>query len=177
MSGYLIADRRNVKSVPELDVADRDLAQELAQMPLSKVDSNIDRYEPSEEIKDVPFDLKSKGLELHFGEFLRHHSFAADSTGWLDQFKKLAPGVVGDANLMLLGGEPVATFRRDAQLSMSRLAKEQPQIIAEFTTWKYVEVFDKEAFRAKMPDVYAAYRGRSWRLKKKGPGTGLVLPS
>lgn len=177
MSGYLITDRRRVESMPELDVKDPGLAKELAEMPLSKVDSSIDPYEPSSEIKEIPFDLKSKGLELHFGEFLRHHSFAADSTGWLDQFKKLAPGVVGDSNLLLLGGEPVATFRRDAQLSMSRLAKEQPQIIAEFTTRKWVEVFDKEAFRAKMPDVYAAYRGRSFRLKKRGPGAGLVLPN
>lgn len=177
MSGYLITDRRRVASVPELDIKDPALARELAEMPLAEVDAGLDGYQPSDEIKEIPFELKSKGLDLHFGEFLKHHSFAADSTGWLDQFKKLAPGVVGNSNLLLLGGDPVATFRRDAQLSMSRLAKEQPQIIAEFTTWKCMEVFDKEAFKAKMPDVFAAYRGRSWRLKKKGSGAGLVLPA
>lgn len=177
MSGYLIADRRNVKSVPELDVANRELAQELAQMPLSEVDSRIEPYQPNEEIKDLPFDLKPKGLELHFGEYLRQHSVAADSTGWLDQFKKLLPGVVGDASLMLLGGEPVATFRRDARLSKSRLEKEQPHIVAKYTKMAWVEIFDEETFRKEMPDVHAAYRGRPFRLKKKGPGTGLVLPS
>lgn len=177
MNGYLITDRRRIESVPELDVKDPVLAKELVEMPLSKVDSSIGRYEPSDEIAETPFDLKKKGLELHFGEYLRHHSFAADSTGWLEQFKKLAPGVVGEANLLLLGDEPVATFRRDARLSKSRLEKEQPHIIAKYTKMKWVEVFDEDQFKAEMPDVHAAYRGRSFRLKKRGPGAGLVLPS
>lgn len=178
-SGYLITDRRKIASVPELDIKDRQLARELAEMPLAEVDAGITSYQPDPdpEVKEIPFDLKSKGLELHFGEYLKHHSFAADSTGWLEQFKKLAPGVVGDANLLLLGGDLVATFKRDARLSLSRLAKEQPQIIAEFTTRKWVEVFDEEAFKKKMPDVHAAYRGRSFRLKKGGPAAGLVLPT
>lgn len=179
MSGYLITDRRRITSVPQLDIEDPQLAQELVEMPLSEVDTAIPTYEPDPdpENKEIPFDLKPKGLELHFGEYLKHHSYAADSTGWLDQFKKLAPGVVGDANLLLLGGEPVATFKRDARLSLSRLGKEQPQIIAEFTTWKWVEVFDEAAFKEKMPDVHAAYRGRSFRLKRRGPGAGLILPT
>lgn len=177
MSGYLITDRRRIGSVPELDVKDPDLAQELVGMPAAKVDSSIKAFEPDPQSKPVPFDLKPKGLELHFGEYLRHHSFEKDSQGWLGQFKKLLPGVVADADLLLLGGEPVATFRRDARLSLSRLEQEQPQIIAEFTTWKWVHVFDEEAFKAKMPDVHAAYRGRSLRLTRRGPGAGLVLPS
>lgn len=175
--GHLITDRRHIATVPELDITDHGLAKELVEMPSSQVDSRIGSYEKDPEVRELPFDLKPKGLALHFGEYLKQHSVAADSDGWLAQFKKLLPGVVGDSNLMLLGGEPIATFKRDAQLSMSRLAKEQPQIIAEFTTWKWMEVFDKEAFKAKYPDVFAAYRGRSFRLIKKGPGAGLVLPS
>lgn len=177
MSGYMISDRSNVKTIPELDVNDPQLATELAKMPLSKVDSRIEPYQPSDDVKEIPFDLKPKGLELHFGEFLRQHSTAADSTDWKDQFKHLLPGVVGDANLLLMGGDPVATFRRDARLSKSRLAKEQPHIIAKYTRMKWVEIFDEEAFKAEMPDVHAAYRGRSFRLKKQGPAAGLVLPS
>lgn len=177
MNGYLITDRRRIASVPELDIKDPDLAKELVSMPLSEVDSSISPYEPSKEIKEIPFDLKKKGLELHIGEFLKHHSFAADSTGWLNQFKALVPGVVGEANLLLLGDEPVATFRRDARLSKSRLEKEQPHIIAKYTKMKWVEIFDEDQFRAEMPDVHAAYRGRPFRLKKRGSGAGLVLPS
>lgn len=177
MSGYMISDRRGVKTVPELDVKDPGLAAELANMPMSKVDSRVTPLIPEPDEKFIPYDLKPKGLELHFGEFLKHHSLAADSEGWKDQFKTLLPAVVHDADLLLLGGEPIATFKRDARLSLSKLAKEQPQIIAEFTTWQWKEVFDEEAFKAKMPDVHAAYRGRSLRLKKRGPGAGLVLPS
>lgn len=177
MSGYLITDRRKIASVPQLDIKDPDLAQELVEMPADRVDSNIEPFEPDPDDPPKPYDLRPKGLELHFGEYLKHHSYQADSKGWLDQFKKLLPGVVSDADLLLLGGEPVATFKRDARLSLSRLEKEQPQIVAEFTTWKWMEVFDEEAFKKKMPDVHAAYRGRSFRLKKRGPGAGLVLPS
>lgn len=177
MSGYLITDRRKVTSIPELDVPDPGLAKELAQMPLSEVDSRLDSYTPDDSLREVPFDLKPKGLELHFGEYLKQHSIEADSGNWLTQFKKLLPGVVGDANLMLLGGEPIATFRCDARLSKSRLEKEQPHLIAKYTKMKWVEVFDEEAFKAEMPDVHAAYRGRSFRLKKQGPAAGLVLPS
>lgn len=176
-TGYMISDRRYVKTVPELDVKDPDLATELVNMPLSKVDSRVQAIIPEPDDKFVPFDLKPKGLELHFGEFLHQHSRAADSDSWTDQFKKLLPAVVGDANLLLMGGEPVATFRRDARLSLSKLAKEQPHIVAKFTKMKWVEVFDEEAFKAEMFDVWTAYRGRSLRLKKGGPGTGLILPS
>lgn len=177
MSGYLIGDRSNVQTVPELDVQNEDLAMELAGMPLSKVDSRIQPITKEPEEKFIPFDLKPKGLELHFGEYLRQHSAEADADDWLGQFKAVLPKVVGDANLLLLGGEPVATFRRDARLSKSKLEKEQPQIVAKYTRWKWVEVFDEEAFKKDMPDVHAAYRGRSFRLKRKGPGSGLVLPT
>lgn len=177
MSGYMISDRRNVRTVPELDVKDPGLAAELASMPLSKVDSTVKPLIPEPDEKFIPYDLKPKGLELHFGEFLKHHSLAADSEGWKDQFKKLLPAVVNDADLLLLGGEPIATFKRDARLSLSQLAREQPQIVAQFTRWKWKEVFDEDAFKEEMPDVHAAYRGRSLRLKRRGPGTGLVLPT
>lgn len=179
MTGYMISDRRNVQTVPELDVKDPDLATELANMPLSKVDSRVQAVEPpgEGEPKFIELDLKPKGLELHWGEYLNQHSREADSGGWMSQFKKLLPPVVGDSNLLLLGGDVVATFRRDARLSVSRLAAEQPHIIAKFTKMKWKEVFDEDAFKKEMPDVHAAYRGRSLRLKKGGPGAGLVLPS
>jgi len=71
----------------------------------------------------------------------------------------------------------VATFRRDTKLAVRRLEQEQPQIIAMYTKWRWMEFFDEDTFRQEMPDVHAAYRGRSFRLKKAGPGAGLVLPA
>ena len=125
----------------------------------------------------MPAEYDIGHLKLHFGEFLRHHSMAKDSTGFLDQFKKLVPGVVGDAGLLVMGNLPVVSFRNDGALVMSRLEKEQPQIVEEFTEMKLVPVFDKEKFQQKMPDVYEAYRARSFRLINAGPGAGLVLGS
>lgn len=175
MKGYLITDRRRIETVPELDVKDPGLAMELAEMPASEVDSSIEPYEPPVKKKLVEYDIGH--LKLHFGEFLRHHSIAKDSTGWTSQFKTLVPGVVGDAGLLVVRNLPVASFRRDGALVMSRLEQEQPQIVAEFTRMVTEPKFDKEAFQKKMPDMFEAYRARSFRLLNAGPGAGLVLSS
>lgn len=175
MAGILITDRRGIREIPALDVKDPELAQQLAETPMSEVDSEIEPYTPPEEVKDTFYNIKP--LKLHFGEYLKHHSFAADSTGWKDQFKKLLPGVVGDASVLTIDDVPVATYRRDTKLAVKKLEKEQPHIIAKFTRTKTVEYFDETAFRAAMPDMYHAYRGRSFRLKKTGPGAGLILPT
>lgn len=174
-TGYLINDRRYIKTVPELDVKDPDLAEELVSMPASKVDSSIEVYEPPVKQKPVEFDISH--LRLHFGEFLKHHSVAKDSTGWTSQFKSLVPGVVGDAGLLMVNNLPVASFRRDGALVMSRLEKEQPHIVAKYTRPVTAPVFDKDKFQEEMPDVYEAYRARSFRLINAGSGAGLILPS
>lgn len=174
MSGYMISDRRRIASVPELDVKDPGLADTLASLPMSQVDSGLDKLEL--EPKEKTYDLRPN-LRMHFGEFLRHHSVVKDSGGWGKQFKLLLPGVVGDATLMTMGDLPVATFRRDTKLAVKKLEQEQPQIITKYTKWKWTAVFDEDAFRAEMPDVHAAYRGRSFRLVNAGSGAGLHLPA
>lgn len=175
MAGYLITDRRRVASVPELDVKDPVLAKQLASMPLSEVDSGLDAYEPPEGKKPIEYNIKP--LSLHFGEYLKYHSLSADAGGWMKQFKALLPGVVSDASLLVMGDIPVATFARDSRLNKKRLDAEQPHIVAKYTKMAWVEVFDEEAFKTEMPDVHAAYRGRSLRLKRSGPGAGLILPT
>ena len=173
---YLYTDRRGVKEVPQLDVTDKALANDLAERPSAYIDPKMPALEPDPEEKK-PVEYNIKPLKMHFGEFLRHHATAADSGDWLKQFKHLLPGVVGDASQLMMGDEPVATFRRDAQLSVSRLEREQPGIIAKYTKMKWVEEFDKEAFRREEPALYEAYRGRSFRLVRKGSAAGLILPS
>lgn len=175
MTGYLYTDRRRVQTVTALDVPDPVLAQDLASRPLASVDPAVPALEPDPEIKDIEYNIKP--LKMHFGEFLRHHATHKDSSDWMKQFKKLLPGVVSDASVLVMGDEPVATFRRDAQLSKSRLEKEQPQIVAKYTKMAWTEVFDEESFKSEMPDVHAAYRGRSFRLVRRGAAAGLVLPS
>jgi hypothetical protein len=170
----MISDRRRIASVPALDVKDPGLADTLASLPMSQVDSGLDKLEL--EPKEKIYDLKPN-LRLHFGEFLRHHSVVKDSGGWGKQFKLLLPGVVGDATLMMMGDLPVATFRRDTKLAVKKLEQEQPQIIKKYTVRKVVEVFDEEAFRRDDPLMHQAYRGRSFRLVNAGAGAGLVLPA
>ena len=165
-----------MKEVPQLDVPDKALANDLVERPSTYIDPGMPALAPDPDgRKDTEYNIKP--LKMHFGEFLRHHATAADSGDWLKQFKHLLPGVVGDASQLMMGDEPVATFRRDAQLSLSRLEREQPDIIAKYTTWKWMEVFDKEAFKKEEPALYEAYRGRSFRLVRKGAAAGLILPS
>ena len=174
-SGYLITDRRRIPTIPQLDVKDPDLAMELAEMPMSKVDSRVEPYTPEPETAEVVYDMKQ--LKLHWGEFLKHHSLAADSTGFMKQFKLLLPGVVNKASLLVMGDTPVATFGRDTKLALKKLEEEQPQVVAKYTRMVTKPEFDEATFRKEMPDVHAAYRGRSLRLKTAGSGAGLILPS
>lgn len=173
--GYLYTDRRRVASVPELDVRDRALAQDLAQRPVADIDPTTDALVPDPVHKDIEYNIKP--LQLHFGEFLRHHATARDSTDWTKTFKSLVPGVVGDASLLVMGDVPVATFRRNGQFAFKKLEAEQPHIVAKYTTMQLVPVFDREKFAEEMPDMYYAYRARPFRLVRSGPGAGMILPT
>lgn len=169
---YRTVDKRTFDRT--LPIQDPDVAQDLAVRPIAEIDPQADPYVP-EKVEEKEYNLTP--LKLHFGEFLRHHGRAKEANAWLKDFKSLLPGVVGDASLMVMGDVPVATFRRDAKLSMKRLAAEQPQIIAKYTRKTVVEEFDEEAFRQEEPLLHQAYRGRSFRLVSGGGLGRLVLPS
>ncbi len=171
---YVTTDRRRVTQVAHLPVKDASVASELATRPLAELDPETDPYIP-EPVAEKRYDFTP--LQLHFGEYLRHHTRAKEANGWLKDFKRLLPGVVGDSSLMVMGNLPVATFRRDAKLSMKRLESEQPHIVKKYTRMVTREEFDEDAFRAEEPLLHQAYRGRSFRLVNGGPGAGLVLPS
>jgi len=157
-----------------LPVKDAVIASDFSQRPVAQVDSEVALYEP-EPVKEKQFNLRP--LQLHFGEYLRYHARAKEANEWKKQFKHILPGVVADASLMVMGDLPVATFRHDARLSLSRLEKEQPHLVAKYTRMVTRPEFDEEAFRKDMFDVWVAYRGRSFRLVNAGAGAGLVLPA
>lgn len=174
MTGYMTADRSKIAAVEGLDVKDPLVAQWLAARPIATIDPEVEVFEPEVE-PEKQYNLKP--FALQFGEFVRHRSTAKDSKSWLDQFKALLPAVVKDATLMVMDDVPVATFRHVAPLNFTKLSKEQPQIVAKYTKWKWEAVFDRAAFEAEEPAMYTAYRGRQFRLVNSGPGAGLVLPS
>ena len=170
---YVTTDRRRITEVAQLPVVNDIVANYVASRPIEETDAEVEVYQPEPE--ETKYNLSP--LKLHFGEFLRHHASAKESGHWMKQFKGLLPGVVSNASLLVMGDLPVATFRRDARLSLSRLEKEQPQIVAKYTRMVTEPKFDEEAFRNDMPDIHAAYRGRSLRLVASGAGAGLILPT
>lgn len=103
-------------------------------------------------------------IQLQWNEYVMWHGQEAEANRFMKRFKELLPGVVGDANALYLGNHEVATYRRDAKLNLTQLAKEHPEIITRYTRMMAEERFDEAAFRAEMPDMHAAYRGRSLRL-------------
>ena len=158
----------------QLPVADPDTAGQLADKPVEP-GSNVEVYEPQELVPEKTYDL-GVALKFHFGEFLRYHAQKKEATEWTSQFKKLLPPVVGKSSLLVVGDRPVATFRNNGALSMSLLAKEQPEIIKKYTKSKWMDVFDQEAFAADLPHVYEAYRARRFVLVTNGSAAGLTLP-
>jgi hypothetical protein len=158
----------------DLPVADQDAAAQLADRPVEP-GSDVEVYEPQTVVPERTYDL-GVALKFHFGEFLRYHSQKKEATEWTTQFKKLLPPVVGKSSLLVVGDRPVATFRNNGALSMSLLAREQPEIIKKYTRLKWTEVFDKDAFAAEMPHIYEAYRARRFVLVTNGSAAGLTLP-
>jgi hypothetical protein len=158
----------------ELPVADQDTAAQLADRPVEP-GSNVEVYEPQAVVPERTYDL-GVALKFHFGEFLRYHAQKKEATEWTAKFKKLLAPVVGKSSLLVVGDRPVATFRNNGALSMSLLAKEQPEIIKKYTKSKWTDVFDQETFAAEMPHIYEAYRARRFVLVTNGAAAGLTLP-
>lgn len=174
MTSSTVTDNRRFTELP---VRDETAALETSAAPLEQLGVELTPYTPREDKKpDVRFDLSP--FARQHGEFLIRHARKSQDEAWLREFKKLLGGMAPEATLIRFANADVATFRRDAQLSLSQLAKEQPDIIARYTRRKTVEVFDKEAFLAEMPEMYAAYRGRSYRLiKNPALSDGLFVPT
>lgn len=169
----VVNNRRLPQQWEQLPVRDHLVASAVAQRPISEIDPDAPAYVP-EKKPEQSFDLNLSPLRPWWGEFLRHHADAKEANTWVKTFKTLLPGVVGDATLLLVGDVPVARFRRDAQLNKRQLAAEQPEIYAKYTRVKAATVFDEEAFKAEMPDMHAAYRGRPLKLVAQG-GISLSL--
>lgn len=168
VTGFNVVDNRRLpQQWQQLPIRDQIVATTVAEMPISTVDPDAPAYVPDKK-PEVSFDLNLSPLKPWWGEFLRWHANAKEATTWVKTFKTLLPGVVGDATLLQVGDVAVARYRRDAQLNRKQLAAEQPAIYAKYTRVKAAMVFDEEAFKAEMPDMHAAYRGRKLNLVTQG---------
>lgn len=156
MTEYNVVDNRRLAG---LRVADAEKAETASRQPLESFGIDLEPYQPTTE--DVRFDLSP--FAMQWGEYLLRHSRGKDDTTWLKEFKSLL-GAMTPATVVTFRGVDVATFRRDARLNMKRLEKEQPDIVAKYTCKKVVLEFDEDAFKADMPALFHAYRGRSYRL-------------
>lgn len=159
---YRYSDRRQWERVDETEMTTHIPAPTIPEMGSAHPMTGEVAIPASAEVAEIKFDLNT--YQLQWAEYLLHHSAKSQAEKWMDEFKPLLAKAVGDATLLTMNGRDVASFRRDARLNTKQLAKEQPQIIAQYTHIVCEEKFDEEAFRREMPAMHAAYRGRSLRL-------------
>lgn len=152
----------NRRALEAIRVEDPEQAKRRAGLPISEIDPDAKPFKAST-VPEITYSLDR--WRLAWGEFLGHHAAHKVSKGWLDMFKPVLSGAVGEEpTLLTYESRTVARFRRDGLLNLKLLGQEQPAMVAKYTKMKWVEVFDKEAFEAEEPLLYAAYRARRLTL-------------
>lgn len=105
-------------------------------------------------------------LEMTFEEFRRRHARQEADAKWLKEFKELIKDVSNGAEEFQLHGRQVAVLR-PGNLNQSRLAAEQPEIIAKYTRVVAKHQFDVDAFRQEEPELFEQYRAQAFVLADK----------
>lgn len=173
--GFNVVDNRRLpvaQTLDQLPVRNGAAALQMANAPVETVASDAVPYEVPRGVTEKIYDMGR--LKLLWGEYLRWHAMHLEAKKWMDTFKDLLDVETGNATLLRLESKPVATYRRNGQLGLKRLAAEQPQIVEKYTKMKWVEEFDKEAFASEEPTLYGQYRAR--RLVLVSAPKDLVLP-
>jgi len=104
-------------------------------------------------------DFHLDSYKMVWDEFRRRHGAKAEHTKWIDQFKALLKQLAGDAQELKLGGQKVATLS-PGQLNRQLLAKEQPDIVKQYTRMVAREQFDEAWFKREQPDMYKQYQAQ-----------------
>lgn len=87
---------------------------------------------------------------------------------WTDKFTKLLKELMGEAKILLLGGNQVGSLV-PGQLDQSLLNEEQPDIVKQYTRYVTEEKFDTAAFQAEQPELYEQYRVQRLVQNDGGP--------
>jgi len=107
------------------------------------------------------------GMPELWGQYTEKKQQQKQIKSWIDQFGDAVKRLAGDATQLNLGGRKVAVIVA-GQLNKTLLAKEQPDIVKQYTREKTVEVFDEALFKQQDPDMYAKYQAQ--RLVLSGDG-------
>lgn len=90
-------------------------------------------------------------------EFEEKKALQKANKKWIDQVGEALKQLAGGARTFTLGGRKAAMLV-SGQLNRAQLAKEQPEIIKQYTRLVSKEIFDEETFKADLPHMYEQYR-------------------
>lgn len=107
--------------------------------------------------KEKEFSLDN--MAMLWEERKRRHERYREDKKWLDEFNATLKTIAGEAQVFTLGRRKVARLV-PGQLNESKLSKEQPEIIDQFTRRVTERRFDAGAFREEMPEIYARYQAQ-----------------
>lgn len=175
--GYNVVDNR--RTVPQRDIGTLPIengkaALDAARLPVQQVIADVLPYAKPKGPEETKYELSQ--LELVWGTAVLKHAQFKETKKWLDTFKEVLPGYTRDATLLTLHGREVATYRRNGQLNLTELRKEQPDLVAKYTKLMTSMQFDETSFAHDHPDVYAAYRARRLVFVSSPKPTGITLP-
>lgn len=110
-------------------------------------------------------------VEMLWNEYRMRHKRSLEDNKWLEEFKATIKQVAGDASEFKLRGVKVAMLV-PGNLKKSLLAKEQPDLVKEYTRPVFREEFDQEAFAKDHPELYEKYRAQAFKLSDGAPELG-----
>lgn len=105
---------------------------------------------------------------MQWREFLSRKARAKDDKKYIDEFGNILKAMAKDAKGFSVGGVQVAQLVSGG-LNKSLLAKEQPEVIKQYTRYMTTEQFDEQAFKGAEPELWNRYRAQRLVLMEEGP--------
>jgi hypothetical protein len=111
-------------------------------------------------------------LAMLWEEFRKRHARHKADKKWLEEFKATLKKVSDNAEEFKLNGSKVAALQ-PGNLNISRLDKEQPDVVAKYTHIVAEQKFDTEWFRTEEPELFEQYRAKALVLTNEPSFEGL----
>jgi len=111
-------------------------------------------------------DFNLDNLSLLWQEFETRKKRLDEDTKWIDEFKTQIDRLSGGAEVYTYRGAEVASYRQNGNLSLSKLTKEQPELVSRYTEIVAEQKFNKDRFEQENPELYQQYRAKVWRMNK-----------
>lgn len=113
-------------------------------------------------------DFRLDSLASIWGEFEKRHTCGNNDDKWCGEFKDTLKTLARGADTFKLRGLLVARLV-PGQLNRSLLAKEQPEIVDQYTVLVTKREFNQKGFADDLPELFEKYRAQRLVLASEKP--------